>query len=205
MHSADKFNEKTACFITLQTVDSVDIFVRPVYKQVIVHTLNHFIESKGLIVYAWCLMTHHLHLLVAGDCKSLEELKSEYKRFTTKKILEAIETEPEGRKDWMLRRFECQGSILGFMKKHQIWQETIKPSYIDIDKDDLLLEKFDFIHQNPVRDRIVDTPAEYLYSSARDYTSSTGLVNITKLPTIELQLAAAETMNGNFFVKYIRN
>src|SRR5688572_11054647 len=120
MQSADKFNEKEACFITLQTVDSVDIFVRPVYKQVIVHTLNHFIESKGLTVYAWCLMTHHLHLLIAGKCKALEELEQEYKLFTTKKILEAIETEPQERTEWMLKRFECQGSILGFMKKHQV-------------------------------------------------------------------------------------
>jgi len=32
-----------------------------------------------------------------------------------------------------------------------------------------------------------------------------GLVNITKLPAIEQQLAAAETMNGTFLVKYIRN
>jgi REP element-mobilizing transposase RayT len=205
MQSRDKFNEKAACFITLQTVDSVDIFVRPVYKQVIVHTLNHFIESKGLIVYAWCLMTHHLHLLVAGNCKSVEDLENEYKLFTTKKILEAIETEPEDRKEWMLKRFECPGSILGFMKKYHIWQETANPSYVDLDRDDLLLEKFDFIHQNPVRDRIVDASSEYLYSSARDYTSSRGLVNITKLPAIELQLAAAETMSGNFFVKYIRN
>lgn len=200
MHSADKFNEKDACFVTLQTIDSVDIFVRPVYKQVIVHTLNHFIESKGLRVYAWCLMTHHLHLLIDGaaNCATIEK---EYKAFTTAKILEAIETEPQARKEWMLKHFESSGNLLGFMKKYQVWENAEPRS---IKKDDLL-EKVDSIHQNPVRDRIVDAPPEYLYSSARDYSGTSGLVNITKLPSVELQLAAAETMNGSFFVKYIRN
>ena len=68
-----------------------------------------------------------------------------------------------------------------------------------------MLEHFEYIHQTPVREKIVDMPIEYKYSSARDYSGINGLVNIIKLPAIEQQLAASETMNGNFFVKYIRN
>jgi putative transposase len=205
MQSAAKFNENDACFINLQTVDAVDIFVRPVHKQVIVHTLNHFIDSKGLKVYAWCLMTHNLHLLIESmPPANLEKLEKEFKLFTTTKILEAIDTEPEERKEWMMKRLECSGSILGLIKKYEVWGKS-EHHCVDTRKDDLLLEQFDFIHHHPVRDRIVDAPSEYLYSSARDYTGSRGLVNITKLSTIEQQLAAAETMNGNFFVKYIRN
>jgi putative transposase len=185
----------------------VDVFIRPVYKQVIVHTLNHFIESKGLIVYAWCLMSHHLHLLAQAKPGGLiiAELEKEYKSFTTAKILEAIDTEPEIRKEWMLGRFENFGTMLGLMKKYHVWQNCSHPLYIDFRKKDLLFEHFEYIHQNPVRDKIVDIPGEYKYSSARDYAGMKGLVNIVKLPAIEQQLAASETMNGNFFVKYIRN
>jgi REP element-mobilizing transposase RayT len=207
MHRANEFEEKEACtFITFQTVDWVDVFVRPVYKQVVVHTLNHFIESKGLIVYAWCLMTHHLHLLMQAKPGSvIAELEKEYKSFTTTKILEAIDTEPEIRKDWMMSRFENFGTMLGLMKKYHVWQNCSHPLYIEMRKKDILLEHFEYIHQNPVREKIVDLAGEYLYSSARDYSGIKGLVNITKLPAIEQQLASAETMNGNFFVKYIRN
>jgi putative transposase len=204
MYNSNDHREKEACRMCFQTVDCVDVFIRPVYKQVIVHTLNHFIETKGLNVYAWCLMTHHLDLLIqAPSPEAITALEKEYKAFTTTKILEAIDTEPAIRKEWMLKRFE--NSVLSFSKKYHLWQESKAPLYIDIRKDDLLLDQFDRIHQAPVRERIVDTPTEYLYSSARDYTGTKGLVNITKLTTVEQQLAAAETMNGNFFVKYIRN
>ncbi len=200
-------NGKQACyFITFSTVDWVDIFIRPVYKQVVVHTLNHFIEHKGLVVYAWCLMSNHLHLLVRPeDGQAIADVEKEYKTFTTQKILEAIDTEPEIRRTWMMDRFEQFGNLFGFSKKFHVWQNCSSPLFIDLHKTDLLLDQFDHIHQNPVRDRIVDTAPEYLYSSARDYSGMKGLVHITKLPAIEQQLAAAENMNGSFLVKYIRN
>ncbi|MEI9911339.1 MAG: transposase [Bacteroidota bacterium] len=179
-------------FLTFNTVDWIDIFIRPVYKQIIVHSLNHFIEHKGLTVYAWCLMTNHLHLLAQADENCvIAEIEKEYKSFTTKKILEAIYTEPQVRKQWMLRRFENLGNILGLLKKFHVWQKASNPVYIEFAKKDMLLEHFDFIHANPVRDRVVDTDCDYLYSSARDYSGMQGLVNVTQLPLIDQQFVRA--------------
>jgi len=193
-------------FITFNTVDWIDVFIRPVYKQVVVHTLNHFIEQKGLMVYAWCLMTNHLHLLASPrEGYVISEIEKEYKSFTTNKILEAIDTEPEARRNWMMDHFENFGIKLGLLKKFHVWQNCSNPVFIDLRKTPTVLEQFHHIHQNPVRDRIVDTPAEYLYSSARDYAGMQGLVNITRLPAIEQQLVAGENVNGSFMVKYIRN
>lgn len=207
MYEANGYAEREGCFfVTFQTVDWVDVFIRPVYKQVVVHTLNHFIESKGMTVYAWCLMTNHLHLLArVKPGLVIAELEKEYKSFTTKKILEAIDTEPSARRDWLMSRFESFGLRLGLLKKYHVWQNCSQPLYIDLRKKDLLLEYFEYIHQSPVREKVVDLPGEYKYSSARDYVGIKGLVNIQKLPAIEQQLVASETMNGNFFVKYIRN
>jgi REP element-mobilizing transposase RayT len=197
---------QTCYFITLNTVDWVDVFIRPVYKQVIVHTLNHFIDNKGLTVYGWCLMTNHLHLLAqARDGYAMNEIEKELKTFTATKILEALDTEPEARKDWMLKRFENFGNILGLMKKFHVWQNSGMPVIVDLRKTDALIEHFFFIHENPVRDRFVDTAADYPYSSARDYAGMPGPVKITKLTTVEQLLAASESFNSNFFVKYIRN
>jgi putative transposase len=199
--------ERQACyFITFNTVDWVDVFIRPVYKQVVVHTLNHFIDHKGLIVYSWCLMTNHLHLLAqAREGHVIAEIEKEFKTFTTTKILEAISTEPSARRNWMLKRFANFGDMLGLMKKYHIWQTSSSPLHIDMKKHEILIEHFCHIHNSPVRDRFVDMAADYPYSSARDYAGMEGLVRISKPPSIEQELAAAESLNGNFFVKYIRN
>ncbi len=207
MGSENHIQGRHACyFITFNTIDWVDVFIRPVYKQVVVHTLNHFIDNKGLIVHAWCLMTNHLNLLVqVKDGYTIGEIEKEFKNFTTTKVLEAIDTEPESRKDWMLKRFESVSNLLGLMKKYHVWQNSCSLQFIDIRKTESLLEYFSFIHEKPVRDRFVDTAADYPYSSARDYVGMKGLVNINKLTNVEQQLAAAESFNNNFFVRYIRN
>jgi REP element-mobilizing transposase RayT len=150
-------------------------------------------------------MTNHLHLLVqAKENEVIAELEKEFKSFTTRKILEAIDTEPDARKKWMMERFENFGNILGFLRKFHVWQTCTNPVFINCHKKDTLLEYIDFIHGNPVRDRIVDTSTDYLYSSARDYSGMTGLVNITKIPNIEQQLIHADT-TGSFFGKFIHN
>ena len=198
---------KQAChFITLNTVDCVDIFIRPVYKQVIVHTLNHFIESKGLVVFSWCLMTNHLHLLVQSqDGYSLDDIEQQYKAFTTQKILAAMETEPETRKDWMLKRFEGFENHPQKLRQYNIWQSRSSRSIIEMDQPARLVEYYDYIHENPVRERFVDLAADFPYSSARDYADARGLVNITKLPFIEQLLAASDSFSGSFLVKHVRN
>lgn len=202
----NNFPAKQGCyFLTFSTVDWVDIFIRPVYKQIIVHSLNHFIEQKGLAVYAWCLMTNHLHLLVqAKENGVIAEIEKEYKSFTTNKILEAIDTEPQARKEWILNRFENFGSLLGLSKKFHVWQTCSGPVFIDPKKAETILEYIDYIHTNPVRDRIVDSPADYLYSSARDYAGMEGLVHVTRLPLVDQQLATSDT-TSNFFGKFVRN
>ena len=182
MQSGDEFNEKDACFITFQTVDWIDIFVRPVYKQVIVHTLNHFIESKGMIVYAWCLMTNHLHMLArAHDGSGLAMIEKEFKKYTTTKILEAIDIEPDLRRAWMLQRFENFSLSLKKIEKFQLWQSCTNPVYIDCKQVYKLQERVLYIHENPVRDGIVANPEHYLYSSAGDYAGKPGLVKVNAI------------------------
>ncbi len=200
------FPAKQACyFLTFNTVDWVDIFIRPVYKQIIVHSLNYFIDHKGLNVYAWCLMTNHLHLLAqARDNNVIAEIEKEYKSFTTKKILQDIDSEPDARKSWMMEHFENFGNILGFMKKFHVWQTSSNPVFIDMRKKETLLEYVEYIHANPVRDRIVDTDSDYLYSSARDYSGMNGLVHVSKLPHIDQQFITAER-TSHFFGKFVRN
>jgi len=202
----NNFPEKQVCyFLTFNTVDWVDIFIRPVYKQIIVHSLNHFIDQKGLTVYAWCLMTNHLHLLAqAKENGVIAEIEKEYKSFTTQKILEAIDTEQEIRKNWMMERFENFSNRLGLLQKFHVWQTSSSPVFIDLQKKEAIIEHFEFIHNNPVRDRIVDTPSDYLYSSARDYSGMQGLVHITKPPLLEQQLVTSDS-TSSFFGKFIRN
>jgi len=170
-----------ACyFLTLNTVDKIDVFTRPAYKQIIANALNHFIEMQGLRIYAWCLMTNHLHLLIRPrEGHSPASFERDFKRYTTPEIIKTIEMELDLRREWMLQRFEDFGKSLKKIEKFHIWQSCSSPLYIDSRQPRLLLDHIDHIHENPVRHQVVELPENYVYSSARDYAGLKGLVRVS--------------------------
>ncbi len=172
-----------ACyFLTLNTVDRIDAFVRPACKQVIADALNHFIDTQGLIVYAWCLMTGHLHLLVqTRDGQGPAGFERDFKKFTTPAVLKAIETTVDPRRDWMLQRFEEYSKSLKKIEKFHLWQSCTGQIHVDSSQPGLLSDRIDDIHENPVRDGIVELQEHYVYSSARDYAGMKGLVRVKKI------------------------
>jgi REP element-mobilizing transposase RayT len=54
-----------AYFITITTVGWVDVFTRLSQKMVIIDSLKYSQAQKGLSIFAYCLMSNHLHLFVA--------------------------------------------------------------------------------------------------------------------------------------------
>jgi putative transposase len=180
-------NQQACHYITFNTVDWVDVFIRPVYKQIITDTLNELIAVKGLIVYAWCLMTNHLHLLLcAKNGLGLAMIERDFKRITTTRILEAIDLEPELRRDWMLQRFEHFSQSLKRIEKYQLWQNCSNPEFIDFKQPNKVRDHLIYIHENPVRDKITGHADEYMFSSAGDYSGKKGLVNVTVIDMEEL-------------------
>ncbi|HEY4109654.1 transposase [Puia sp.] len=164
-------------FLTFNIVDKIDVFTRPAYKQVITDALNYFVDTQGLTIYSWCLMPSHLHLIVrAKEAAAPANFEREFKKNTTRSLLETIEMEMDFRRDWMLRHFEEYRKSLQKKERFHIWQDCSSPLRIDCKQPGMLLERIAHIHENPVRDRIVEQPDAYLFSSARDYTGRPGLV-----------------------------
>jgi putative transposase len=169
-----------ACFfLTLNTVDKIDVFVRPAYKQVVADALNYFIENQGLVIYAWALMSSHLHLIVRPkDATAPAYFERDFKKHTTPLILKALEMEMDFRREWMMRHFENYGKPLRRIEKFHLWQNCSSPLRIDCQQPKALLDRIAHIHENPVREMIVEQPEAYLHSSARDYAGMRGIVNV---------------------------
>jgi putative transposase len=168
-------------FLTLSVVDWVDVFIRPAYKNIIVDTLNFFAEKKELIIYSWCLMSNHLHILAKlPETYQLPVLLREFKRISSKEIFAALddELEPECRRGWMMQRFQSPVGVTRHIGKYHFWQDGNHPVLIKDEEPASILHQINFIHENPVRCLIVDKPESYIYSSAQDYKGKKGLVKV---------------------------
>ncbi len=164
-------------FLTLTVVDWVDIFTRPAYKHVIVDSLKYCQCKKGLKIYAWCLMSNHLHLIAgSGEKDQLSDILRDFKKFTNKEFLKTIYDTNESRRKWILNRFEYAGKYNPKIKYFKFWKDGNGAKEIHTTK--YLLQKLNYIHRNPVVAEIVQNPEDYLYSSARNYSDMPGLIEV---------------------------
>jgi len=173
-------NQSKLYFLSFATVNWIDVFIRPVYKDIVVDSLNYCIEQKGLEVYAWCIMSSHVHLIIGTQGNPMEDIIRDLKRHTAKAILKAIaENGQESRREWMLWLFGRAGKRNSNNQQYQFWQQHNQP--IELNTNFLLDQKLNYIHQNPVEAGFVREPEDYPYSSATDYTGIKGLVNLILL------------------------
>ncbi|WP_211316360.1 hypothetical protein U0035_11330 [Niabella yanshanensis] len=190
------------CF-TFETIDTVDIFTKTMYKQIIVHSLNHFIDSKGLIVYGWCLMSNKLYFIGQSlENISLKELRDDFVVFTSRKIVEAIQSNPSERNTWLLSHFQQAGMSEGAPVQQSCWGDINTTAQIDMKQPQSMAEQLEFIHGLPVKERVVQYSSDYIYSSSRDYIGMPGLVKITRPASVESELYEIESRKNGFRTNY---
>lgn len=175
-----KISDQHNCyFLTITVVHWIDIFTRKDYRDIIVDSLNYCIEHKGLELYAWVIMSNHIHLVArVNKPNRMSDFLRDFKKFISKKIVDCIQSIPESRREWLLDKFSFEARKTGRAENFKLWKDSnhaldLQSYNIDIG------EKIDYIHENPVKAGVVHLPEHYQYSSAIDYTGGQGLVKVT--------------------------
>ena len=152
-------------FITLTITDWIDVFTRRIYNDFIIENLVWCQQNKKLNIYAYVIMTNHLHLVANAEEGSLGDILRDFKTFTSKELVKMIKDNLlESRRDWMIKAFEKAGKYNPLNKNHQFWQNGNHP--ILLYSAEVIQQKIDYIHDNPVKAGFVGSAHEFWYSSA---------------------------------------
>lgn len=148
-------------FVTFTVNQWVDVFTRQLYVDILIGSIKYWQQNKGLLVYAWVVMSNHCHMIISSDKEPLSGIIRDLKKHTSKKILEAIEANPqESRKRWLVWLLKQNGKIV-FWKEGYHGEEILSENFMQT--------KIDYIHFNPVRAAIVEKEEEYLNSSCGQF------------------------------------
>ena len=60
--------------------------------------------------------------------------------------------------------------------EYQVWQEGSQPKLVA--NDEMMRQKLEYVHNNPVKRGYVDDPLHWRYSSARNYAGQPGLIEV---------------------------
>jgi len=98
-------DQSAAYYLTFQVVYWIDLFTRPVYRDVVIESLRYCQKEKGLELFAWVIMSNHIHILARSSNNDLSATIRDFKKYTSKAFVELISVSGESRKEWMLRLF----------------------------------------------------------------------------------------------------
>jgi REP element-mobilizing transposase RayT len=173
-----KFKNPTAAyFVSFATVFWIDVFTRQDYFSILEESITHCRKEKGMEVFAYCFMPSDVHLVFRSKHEEPSGLLRDFKGFTARKIIKAIEgNQQESRKEWLLWMFERAGKKNSNVSKNQLWQQHNKP--IELWSGKVIKQKIDYIHMNPVEQGFVTNPIDWKYSSARNYADDETILKI---------------------------
>jgi REP element-mobilizing transposase RayT len=67
------------------------VFTRKDYVNIVIESLQFCQKEKGLKIYAWVIMSNHIHLIVRSEKIALSDIIRDFKKYTASKIINAIE------------------------------------------------------------------------------------------------------------------
>jgi REP element-mobilizing transposase RayT len=163
MRSRYKITDKDGFyFITSTIVEWIPVFTNKPYFDLMIESFSYCRQHKGLQLFGYVIVDNHFHAVVGGS--NLSRTIADLKKFTAKTILAQLQ---QDNKAWLLNQLAYYKKRHKVHSDHQVWQEGYHPELII--SAEMLTQKLDYIHYNPVKRGYVALPEHWLYSSARNY------------------------------------
>ena len=149
-------------FLTCSVVGWLPIFTRRECVEIVLDSWK-FLQAKGrMTLFGYVVLENHLHFIAVG--KNLTKEVGDFKSFTARKIIDCLEARGEAS---LLRQLSHEKASHKTDREYQLWQEGSHPK--EIITDEMMDQKIEYIHNNPVTRGYVDNPLHWRYSSARNY------------------------------------
>ena len=158
--------------VTCSTAGWLPMLSIPDAAQIILDSLKFLQNHRGLTLYAYVIMEDHLHL-IAESCQLPKNMRT-FKSYTARQIIDLLK---KNRKSYYLEKMKQYKLPHHQDSEFQFWQEGYHPKQII--GDDIMIQKMEYIHNNPINMGYVDYPEDWKYSSASDYLGIKGLIPIT--------------------------
>ena len=164
MSESYKIQEDGLYFVTYSVVGWLDVFTRRIYQDVVTESIEYCQQKKDFKLYSYCIMPNHLHFIAHSENGSLTNILRDMKSHTAKALMKVIEENIlESRKELFLHQFDYYGKK-GKNAERQFWKHDNHPFFLHTHE--MIDQKVNYIHNNPVEAGFVNEPYEWRLSSA---------------------------------------
>lgn len=159
-------------FLTSTIADGIPLLSDPEIAQFILDGLVYMQKSRNVEIYAYVIMENHIHF-IARDEELIQTIQN-FKSFTAHQIVDFLQERNRYRILKQLKRAKLRHKS---QSHYQIWQEGYHPKQMTTPE--MMIQKIEYIHDNPVNRGYVDVPEHWRYSSMRNYMGLEALIPVT--------------------------
>ena len=160
-------------FLTCTVVEWLPVFTRPDAVQIILDSWAHQRLHDGLQLFGYVVLENHLHFV--AQAPRLDKCLNSFKSYTAARLIELLQAH---RAERLLARLRFAKRAHKTDRDYQFWQEGSHAEMMF--SEDVMRQKLDYIHQNPVKRGYVDLPEHWRYSSARNYLGQSGMMEMDR-------------------------
>jgi REP element-mobilizing transposase RayT len=165
------FETEYPYFLTCTVVGWLPVFTRPEAVQIVYDSWRYLQHENGLQIFGYVILENHLHLIASAD--DLSTVIQHFKSFTARKLVDLLECRSAATLLHQMRAHKLRHKT---ESEYQVWQEGSHPEQIQ--NDEMMWQKLEYVHNNPVARGYVDDPMHWRYSSARNYAGLPGLIEV---------------------------
>ena len=158
-------------FLTCTILGWLPVFTRPETVKMVLDSLHFLQENNRLQIYGYVVLENHLHLIAAS--KDFPKEIGDYKSYTARIIIDFL---IDHKVETLLKQLHFLKARHKSDRTYQLWQEGSHPQAIQ--NEEMMRQKLEYIHLNPVKRGYVDEAVHWRYSSARNYAGREGLVAV---------------------------
>jgi len=163
------FQNNQPYFITMTIVNWVSLFTNQAMFDIVISTFKFLVKNNDLKIYAYVIMENHIHAICSSE--NLSNLIRRYKSFTAREIIDKLKNE---NKFYILKQLEFGKKSYKKDQQYQVWQEGFHPKLIQ--SNEMMIQKIEYIHNNPVKRGYVGKPEYWIHSSSGNYAGDTETV-----------------------------
>ena len=144
-------------------------------------TRKHVLPHVDIIAY--CLMPNHFHMIVKTDSRCLNKRMSG--RIEIGQVSFGLKMLTSSFTLTVNKRCDFHGSIFRKKTNARLLNHDSAPTFVDQARQDDSANVFRYIHDNPLKANMVQNPADWMYSSYRDYAGLRNGTLINKTVALE--------------------
>jgi REP element-mobilizing transposase RayT len=165
------YESKYPYFMTCTVVGWLPVFTRTTAVRVIADSWKYLQEKRGVVIFGYVILENHLHWIARMPDPATDA--GDFKSFTARKIIDLLLEMGEA---GLLSQLEFHKDCRRTDRQYQLWQEGSHPEILQTEE--VLRQKLEYTHNNPVTRGYVADPTHWLYSSARNYAKLSALIDI---------------------------